>query len=289
MVLACSYCSIVRADDAASRPAAHVDHKGLLKLGWQLACQSQTFHGRSVAEMLPLLHGMDFHHIELAPGQILWAEQPNITVGPEMAQSDIDALRAKLKTAHLDIVSYGVTDPGNDPAAARRVFELASELKAKNIVASPSPDALEMLDGLAGEYRINLAIINSAKPGPFWDGDSMLAALRGRSNRIGVCADVANWRRSGLEPVQCLTKLAGHVIEAHLSDVNDHGQEVPLGAGTVGIDNVLGWFKQENFQGIFAIQCGIGGGEEREADLVDSVNAFSDQVTRLAAEGTGAR
>jgi sugar phosphate isomerase/epimerase len=284
VIVVCCYCSIGRADDAASRPATHVDHKGLLKLGWQLAAQAQTFHDRSAVEMMLLLHRHNFHHIELSPGQVLSPDHPDVRIGPDMGAGDIDTLLKSLKNFHLDVVSIGVVELTNDSVQARKVFEFAAKLKAKNIVASPSLDALEMLDGLANEFGIKVAIVNSAKPGPYWDCDAMLAALNGRSQRVGVCADVANWRRSGLEPVQCLAKLAQHVIEAHLSDVNDRGEEAPLGADAIGLDNVMSWFGQQNFKGIFAIQYGSGSGDALEDDFVASVNAFSDQVTRLAAE-----
>src|SRR5271170_4242542 len=57
-------------DSATTRPAIYVDHAGLSKLGWQLACVGSTFQDRSVFDMIDLLHSMNFHHIELSTGQI---------------------------------------------------------------------------------------------------------------------------------------------------------------------------------------------------------------------------
>jgi sugar phosphate isomerase/epimerase len=255
-------CAVSRADEATTRPTAHVDHKGLVKLGWQLACQGSTFHDRSAFDMLDLLHSLGFHHVELSPQQAPTA--------------DLDALAAKLKSVHLDIVSYGVVEFTNDPTEARKVFDLAKKLKAKNIVASPPPDALPMLDGLADQYQIKVAIVNSPKPGPYWDCGAMLQALNGRSERIGVCADITNWRRSGLDPMQCLAKLAGHVIECHLTDVTTDDADM---------NSALDWFKQQNFRGIFAVESDAGSGDELVNNFIASVNAFSDQVTRLASVG----
>lgn len=256
LVLVCVSLSTLRADDTTTRPAAHIDHKGLVKLGWQLACQGSTFHDRDPMQMVELLHSLGVHHIELSPTQ---------------AQAvDPDALAAKLKSVHMDIVSYGVVELSNDPQQSRKTFDLAKTLKARNIVASPSPDSLEMLDALANEYRINLAIVNSAKPGPNWDCDALAAALHGRSNRIGVCADIANFRRSRLDPAQCLAKLGWHVIECRLS------------ADDADMNNALSWFKAQKFKGIFAIESDAGNREERVNNFIALLNAFSDQVTRLA-------
>ena len=36
-----------------------------------------------------------------------------------------------------------------------------------------------------------------------------MKVCEGRSDRIGACADIGHWYRSGLVPVECLKKLQG--------------------------------------------------------------------------------
>ena len=83
-----------------------------------------------------------------------------------MASEQIDAINAKLKLAHMDIVSYDAVELGSNEAAARKVFEFGKKLKVKNIVCEPSADSLEMLDKLATEYKINVAILNNVLNSP---------------------------------------------------------------------------------------------------------------------------
>ena len=52
---------------------------------------------------------------------------------------------------------------------------------------------------------------------------SVLAAIKGRTPLMGACADVGHWMRSGLDPVECLKKLEGHIICLHFKDLNEMG------------------------------------------------------------------
>lgn len=240
-------------DVPASRPAIYVDHAGLLKLGWQLAAEGSTFRGRSNFEMIDLLHSLTVHHIELSAEQL-------------PAEADVDALMAKLKSVHMDIVSIGPVDLGASEANDRKVFDLAKALRIKTIVARPADDAIDLLGKLADEYRVNVAIINGVKPAAHWDADGLLAMVSGRSKRIGVCADVAAWRQSGLSPLECAQKLRGHILEVHLSGFDDRDS-----------GDVLKELKEDGFRGI----CGVGASGETD-QFIRNVNAFSEIVGDLS-------
>ncbi len=244
------------ADDATTRPIAHVNHVGLVKLGWQLAGEVSTFQDRPAFQAIDLLHSLGFHHLQLSPGQI----------------PDVDALLGKLKSVHMDVVSCGVVDLAGGEADVRRIFDLAKKLHAKDIIANPADGLLDLLDKLAGEYRINVAIINPPKPGAHWNPDDELHLLAGRSTRIGFCVDLAALETSGVSPVECLNKFAGHIMEIRLIDVDNRKDEL----------DALDALKQQGFRGICAIGSEIGGGDDRVDRFTRSVNTFSDIVTDFA-------
>src|SRR4051794_27490492 len=98
----------------AAAPEVHVDHPGLVKLHWQQAARSSTFHGMTTFEMIDLLKSMDFHHIELVPGQALSPDKKDVKISQDMSAEDVDALMAKLKSVKLDIVSFGPVDFGKN-------------------------------------------------------------------------------------------------------------------------------------------------------------------------------
>jgi sugar phosphate isomerase/epimerase len=245
------------ADEPTTRPIAHVNHAGLVKLGWQLAGEMSTFQDRSTPQAIDLLHSLGFHHLQLSPDQ---------------TSNDVDALLAKLKSVHMDVVSYGILDLGGSEADVRKTFDLARKLRAKDIIANPADDSLDLLDKLAAEYRINIAIANLSKPGNHWNPDDALSLLAGRSARMGLCADLAAWKQSGLSPVECANKLAGHIMEIRLRDLDDEKEE----------SAVLGALKHQGFKGICAISSETGSGDDRVDRFTLSVNTFSDIVGELA-------
>jgi sugar phosphate isomerase/epimerase len=257
-------------------PAFNIDHAGLKKLSWQLLCQASTFRDITVMEMLEILHTNGFHHIELTPGQSLSPDHRDIKIGTDMAPAYLAMLNAKLKETHLDIVSYGVAGFGRSEIDARKVFEFAKGLKAKNIVATPSRDSLEMLDKLATEYQVNVAILNQPGSPPYADGDALFQAIQERSTRIGICAHIVEWRRAGQDPVDCVRKLKGRIFEVYLKD-STSPQE------TAVVSDVLKELAQEKFKGAFCVQTATGIGPELIKNLAAVVNAFSDVVTKLAA------
>ena len=172
--LSCAWASPVEQGQSLASPI-RIDHDGLKKLSWQLSCQASTFRDLTVFEMIDLLHSNGFHHIELSPGQVLSPDHKDVKAGHGMAPEYIDALNAKLKQVRMDIVSYSVAELGNNEAEARKVFEFGKALKLKNIVCTPSKDSLEMLDKLATEYKINVAILNQLQS---WRASTLPTAMR---------------------------------------------------------------------------------------------------------------
>jgi sugar phosphate isomerase/epimerase len=201
--------------------------------------------------MIDLLHSLNIHHIQLSPQQ-----------AQKLDADGTAALINKLKSVKMDIVSMGPIEFGPSEADARPSFELARKLKMKTIVAYADDSSLEMLDKLANEYHVNVAIRNQPKPAGHWDPDDLLKALDGRSNRVGACADVAAWRASGSVPAQCVKKLAGHVLEIHLTSFDDSDSALALGE-----------LHKQKFKGICAIECKPG---------TNAVQQFAHNVTEFS-------
>jgi sugar phosphate isomerase/epimerase len=269
---------------APAQPELRVPHAGLSKLAWQFVMPSTALGDPTVTETIEHLHALNVHHIELVPGQVVSPDERGVKVGVDLSDQDVATLLAKLKTVKMDFVSYGpVTDLGTSEADLRKVFELGRKLKVKNIVCSPTADTLPLLDKLAGEYKINVAIMNS--PGgsaTYKDCDALLAALDGRSARIAVCGDLGQWKNAGESPVECVKKLGPHLVEVRLTDVNAQGEAVPVGSGAIDADAILSQLKAQHFKG--AITVGPAGPGDRLVSFARSVNAMSDIVTRLAGD-----
>lgn len=273
------------ADEPAGQPAAtpaiHVAHRGLSKLAWQLAVPTGTFAGRTVFDTVDLLHGLDIHHLELTPGQLLSADRPGVLAGHGMPADAVAALAAKLKSVHMDVVSYGPVDLGGDEAAARAVFAFAKQLKAKCVVASPPPDALDRLDPLATEYGLNLAIVNGPTPAPYRTPQQVLAATARRSPRLGGADVLPAWQSAGVDPVGATDLLRGHIVQVRVGDV---------GGAAVDVRGALAVLRRQAFKGAIVIACRPGtdraaiGADPVVRRFIDAANALSDDVTAVAAD-----
>src|SRR5256885_7770985 len=153
----------------ANTPMPHpkIDQAALDKLEWKLGCQAWTFRKLSLFETLDTLNGLGVHYIEIYPGQRLSPDQ-NVKFDHNATQEQIDAVLAKCKSAGVTPMSYGVVGLPNEDGDARKVFEFAKKMGLKTIVSEPPPDAFALLDRLASEYHINVAIHDHPKPSHYW-------------------------------------------------------------------------------------------------------------------------
>jgi sugar phosphate isomerase/epimerase len=253
------------------------------KLGWQLGAQAWTFRDRGAFEAIEAAHRLGLRYIELYPGQKLSADHADVKVGPGMGSAWIDALRKKLESEHVRAMSFGVVDMKNDERALRPLFEFGRELGLKNLSAEPDFDAFELVDRLAAEYQIRIALHNHPRPSRYWNPDIVLEHVQGRSKWIGSCSDTGHWTRGGLKPVDCLKKLEGRVIELHFKDLNEFGNpdavDVPWGTGKSDARGILAELKRQEFRGLISVEYETGAGEEVERNVARCV-AFFDQTAR---------
>jgi sugar phosphate isomerase/epimerase len=75
---------------------------------------------------------------------------------------------------------------------------------------------------------------------------------------MGACADVGHWMRSGLDPLECIKKLDGHIICLHFKDLNKMGpdaHDVPWGTGVGQNERIDGGVEAAEFPR--RLLCGI--------------------------------
>lgn len=273
-------CGTVRAGEPV--PQVKLNQDALDKLGWRLGSQAYTFRKLSLFETIDLLSEMGIRYIELYPGQKYSPDKPDTKADHNMSDELVDGLIAKLKEKNVTPVLYGVVPLPNDEAKCRKVFEFAKKLKLEGVVSEPPADAIPLVDRLAQEYGMKVAIHDHPKPSPYWDCHTVLEATKDAKN-VGACADIGHWRRSGLTPVECVKMLKGKIISSHLKDIDEKKEDVPWGTGTVGVRDVLDELHRQNAKGIiFSIEYEKGEGDELIANVAKSVEFFNSVITDLA-------
>ena len=112
--------------------------------------------------------------------------------------------------------------------------------------------------------------------------DQQWAVLSNQSSRIGACADIGHWVRSGLDPVECLKKLEGHVFHSHMKDLHEKGKgghDVHWGEGVSNIAGVIAEMKRQNFKGMISAEYEYNW-KSNSQDVAASVVNFRELVRK---------
>ena len=221
--------------------------------GWRLGVQAWTFNRFTFYEAVDKTASLGLGLIEAYPGQRLSKDRPGAKLIHTMPSELRAEVKQKLKAAGVKVVNYGVVGLPDDEAECRKVFDFAKDMGIETIVSEPPEKAFELIDRLCKEYQINVAIHNHPKPSRYWNPDTVLKACKGRSKRIGACADTGHWVRSGLDPLECLKKLKGRIISLHFKEV-DNGEEVIWGKGRGRAKGLLEELNRQKFKGVFSIE-----------------------------------
>jgi L-ribulose-5-phosphate 3-epimerase len=227
-----------------------------IKKDWKLGVALWTFHTVNFPESLKLVDSTGLTYIE-----------PNTfhNAGPEFNDSSIGKLSpASLKKIKKLVDNHNLTAASiyiagsHDIASWKKEFEAAKQFNVKYVTAEPPVDMWDSIDSLAGVYGVKVAIHEHWKGmSAYWHPDSVLAAIKGHKN-FGACADLGHWPKSGIDPVEALKKLNGHIIGVHLKDIaafNDPKLvDVTVGTGVINIPAVFEELKKQHFKGYIYIE-----------------------------------
>jgi sugar phosphate isomerase/epimerase len=278
----------------------HVNQQAMDKLGFRFGVQIYTFREMTAFEALDIMKKLGIHYVEFFGGQKM-SKDKNVNVGPDMGDDNTQALLAKCKECDVKPVAFGVTGLSGNEAQDRKTFDWAKKMGLETIVSEPKPDkaVFDVIDKLCEEYNINMAMHDHPKPSTYWNPDLVAQMSEGRSKHIGSCADTGHWVRSGLDPVECVKKLKGRVIEAHLKDVakdtpargenarfqrpgSERFKDVPWGTGIVNAKGVMQELKNQGAHINWDIEYESTHGQELINNVAKSYQAFSDMCVELA-------
>lgn len=270
------------------------------KLGWKLAMHSYTLNRFSIDEAIDKTAALGIKYMSIS-GSVNLPGTPKFRTIPTPTISDADfaAIQAHMRRAGIDptFVNMGVVHPSADEAKSRKLFEAAKRLGIDTLVAEPEaktmadlPKVMDVVEKLAIEYNIKVAIHDHPRPNFYWNPDTVLAAVKGRSPLLGACADVGHWKRSGLDPVECLRRLQGRIITLHFKDLvkgsapTANGMhDVPWGTGTSDAMGMLRELKRQHFHGAICIEYEYHWANSTP-EIARCVKWFNDACAQLAAE-----
>jgi inosose dehydratase len=199
-----------------------------LKLGIQL----YSLRGYPVDKALQHAKDLGFEQVELFSGMLPL----------DASNKQITEMKEQVAKLGMSISGHGVNPFGKDAAANRKTFEFAKALGIRNISADPDPESFDNLNELVQEYDIRIAIHNHGPRHRYNKTSDVLQAIEGRDERIGACADLGHYIRSGEQPTDVIHLLKGRLYGIHLKDFADMKADtkgVILGQGHLNVPAVF--------------------------------------------------
>lgn len=149
----------------------------------------------------------------------------------------IKAARAKVEAAGFTIMGGGTITMTNDEAAVRKDFEYARLAGMPLIVAAPSTDALDVVEKVAKEFKIKVAIHNHGPEDKYFPSPyDVYKAVKGRDKHMGLCVDIGHTWRANTDPTKAVLELRDRVYDLHvkdLRDLKDRASQVIVGKGAI--------------------------------------------------------
>ena len=189
-----------------------------------LGIQLYSLREYSVDDALKHAKDIGFTHVEF------YSNMFPLNSSPEKIQE----IKKKVSDLGLTISAHGVNRFTKDAAENRKLFEFAKAAGIPTISADPDPDSFASLNDLVKEFDIRVAIHNHGPTHRYNKALDVLHAVEKYDARIGACADLGHYIRSGENPTEVIRLLKGRLYGIHLKDfaeMKDKTKGVILGKG----------------------------------------------------------
>ncbi len=229
--------------------------------GFAVGCQAYTFNRYTVFEAIDKNASIGAKVIEFGTRQKLSPEEPSVTFNHESPPEVWAKVKAKLEEKGITPVAYGVVPLSRDEAVSRKVFEFAKYFGLR-VINTESVESIDTIEKLVKEYDIKVGFHDHPKRPDhpeykMWDPEYVLSIVKDRDLRIGSCADIGHWVRSGLKPVDCVRILKGRIVSSHMKDLNaplPSAHDVLWGTGVSDVPAILDEFKAQGFDGPISVE-----------------------------------
>ena len=161
-------------------------------------------------------------------------------------------------------------------------FEKAKQLGVRFVTAEPPVDMWDSINSLAGTYGMMVAIHEHWKGvSAYWHPDSVLAAIKGHKN-FAACPDLGHYPKSGINSLDAVKKLEGHILAVHLKDIaamnNPQLVDVRVGKGIVQFPEIFQELKRQKFDGIIYIERDSVENPSNVASVIEEVRYFNEKT-----------
>jgi len=255
-LLIASFVFLISCNDSLQKNSANTQ-SSVTSTPWKTGIALFSFHRHPFTKAIEMADSSGVNYVEGFSFYKLGSAFHDSTMG-RMNGEGITLMKKLMDEKGIRMSSMYVENAKN-AEEWKKYFDLGKQFGLEYLVCEPPKEHWNIVDSLAGIYNIKIAIHEHAKGlSAYWHPDSVLAAIKGHSN-IGACADLGHWARSGLNPVDCLKKLEGHIIGLHLKDIDELGnpkaKDVNPGTGVIDFAAVVKELKRQKFTGYIQVEC----------------------------------
>ncbi len=239
---------------------------------FKVGFQSQSLrHLVSLEDVLREAGKLNLGYVELWRGHL----------SPSASRGQIQRIKQRLAEAGLTVNAFGVEDLSSDETKTQVLFEFGRALGVTNLNIYPTRDAVAGLQNWVSLYNVRVAIHNRGPEDDRWAmPEWIFEAVENLDPRVGACADLGHFIRSGVDPVKAIERLGNRVLGVHFRDFDRQGNEVVLGQGQLDVKAALVALKKTGFDGPFSLEFG---GQPRDPipGMLESLSAIRDALERI--------
>ena len=250
---------------------------------WKFGIALWTFHTMSFSQALDKVDSAGLKYIEPNNFTKTLPELKDSSL-MQLSPAGISKLKALIEQRGLKCESVYLAG-GNTVNAWKKQFEMARQFGVQFVTAEPPVDMWDSIDSLAGLYQLKVAIHEHWKGmSHYWNPDTTLLAMQGHPN-FGVCADLGHWPKSGINPLDAVKKLSGHIIAIHLKDIAAYNNpklvDVPVGTGVIDFPAIFRELKKQGFKGPIYIERDATDQPSNLPSVIQETKYYYEQVKKL--------
>lgn len=250
---------------------------------WKFGVALWTFHNVDFPQSLEDVDSAGLKYIEPNTFHRAGPELKDSTIS-QLSPEGIDKLKSMIAQKGLTCETLYIVGDSTLSSWVKQ-FEIAKRFGVKYVTTEPPLNMWDSIDSLAGAYGMKVAIHDHWKGfSHYWNPDTTLMALKGHPN-FGVCADLGHWPKSGIQPLEAVKKLAGHILVVHLKDIAAYNDtkllDVPVGTGVVKFPEIFAELKKQGFNGYIYIERDVIDKPNNLPSVLEEVKYYNDQISKL--------
>ena len=211
---------------------------------YRIGVESYCFHDVNLDATLAHTTALGLQYIELHDGHLPFTAQ-----GPEITRA-----RRAFRAAGITPAGVYIHDAFTDSeAVARPIFDYAKKIGFTYINGGPQRAALPLLNRLAGEYGIDVAIHNHGPKARYETLADVTSVLEAHP-QLTASVDIGHFARSRVDPVRAIRTVGGRNVAVHVKDVDSAGGNTVLGEGTIDLPGVFAALAETKFDGLLVLE-----------------------------------